>query len=305
MVHGVLEEAARQGKPFEWKYRISAPASPTRWVVTRGQVEQDRPGDPLVRGVTVDITERVRAEQEAAVQRNELAHLSRVASLGEMAGSLAHEINQPLMAILSNAQAAQRFMAGENCDLAEVRAILADVVADDKRAGEIIYRLRALLRKGEVQRVPLEINNVVEDVIGLTRNELLNRGVVASSELAPDLPCLHGDRIQLQQVVLNLIVNACDAMEGLSGSHQLTVRTRAVDGAAVELSVSDSGCGIPAADLERIFEPFVSTKKDGMGLGLSVCRTIVAAHGGRLWAESLGGRGATLRFTLPVAGSSK
>ena len=305
MVHGVLEEAAREGKPFEWKYRISAPASPTRWVVTRGQVEQDRPGDPLVRGVTVDITERVRAEQEAAVQRNELAHLSRVASLGEMAGSLAHEINQPLMAILSNAQAAQRFMAGENCDLAEVRAILADVVADDKRAGEIIYRLRALLRKGEVQRVPLEINNVVEDVIGLTRNELLNRGVVASSELAPDLPCLHGDRIQLQQVVLNLIVNACDAMEGLSGSHQLTVRTRAVDGAAVELSVSDSGCGIPAADLERIFEPFVSTKKDGMGLGLSVCRTIVAAHGGRLWAESLGGRGATLRFTLPVAGSSK
>jgi two-component system, LuxR family, sensor kinase FixL len=218
-----------------------------------------------------------------------------------MAGSLAHEINQPLMAILGNARAAQRFMACENPDLIELRAIVSDIVEDDKRAGEIIHRLRTLLRKGEVQRGPLDVNNVVTDVLRLTRNELMNRGVVASTELAPNPPSLLGDRIQLQQVLLNLVMNSCDAMDGNGGSHQLIVRTQVADGAGVEVSVSDSGRGIPAADLERIFEPFVTSKEHGMGLGLSVCRTIVAAHGGRLWAESVDGRGATLRFALPLS----
>lgn len=169
----------------------------------------------------------------------------------------------------------------------------------------MIHRLRVLLRKGEVQRGPLDLNDIVADVLRLTRNELMNRGVVASAELAADLPASLGDRIQLQQVLLNLVMNSCDAMDGVGGRHQLIVRTRVADGAGVEVSVSDSGGGIPAADLERIFEPFVTSKEHGMGLGLSVCRTIVAAHGGRLWAESVDGKGATLRFALPVAGGQR
>jgi two-component system sensor kinase FixL len=302
-MRGLMEETVRNGGHFEREYRISVPGSPTRWIVTRGQVEQDQDpsGGVLLRGVTVDISERRRIEHEVTQQRTELAHLSRVAALGEMAGALAHEINQPLMAILSNARAAQRFMAGDNADLFEVRAILADIVADDKRAGEVIHRLRGLLRRGEVQRGPFDLNSLIEDVLRLTRNELLNRGVVATVELAPDLPSLLGDSIQIQQVLLNLVMNACDAMEGTPGSRQLVLRTRTMDGAGVEVSVSDCGCGIRPGELERIFEPFVTTKKHGMGLGLSVCRTIVAAHGGRLWAESVDGCGATLRFALPVA----
>ena len=301
-VRGAIDRTLRDGGSLEQEFRIALPGAATRWVVTRAQLEREAPEVGLLRGVTVDITERRRVEQVSAQQRNELAHLSRVAALGEMAGSLAHEINQPLMAILSNARAALRFMARKNGDLGEVRAILADIVEDDKRAGEVIHRLRTLLRKGEVQRGPLDINDVVQEVLRLTRNELLNRGVVVTTQLAPDAPWVLGDRIQVQQVLLNLVINSCDAMAGVPGSQQLVVRTRAVDGAGVEVSVSDSGHGIAAADLERIFEPFVTSKAHGMGLGLSVCRTIIAAHGGRLWAESVDGRGATMRFTLPVEG---
>lgn len=303
-VSDAIREAVHNGGAFELEFRISVPPGTTRWIATRGEAEGRQSGDTLLRAVSTDISERRRVEGELAQQRNELTHLSRVTALGEMAGSLAHEINQPLMAILSNARAAQRFMASETPDLRELRAIVADIVEDDKRAGEVIQRLRALLRKGEVQRGPVDLNNIVAEVLRLTRNELINRGVVASAELTPDLPSLCGDRIQLQQVLLNLVMNSCDAMDGVCGSHHLVVRTRVADGAGVELSVSDSGRGIPAGDLERIFEPFVTGKEHGMGLGLSVCRTIVRAHGGRLWAESNGGGGATLRFALPVAGDS-
>jgi len=305
-VREAISETARGGGGFELEFRVPVPDGPMRWVRTRGEAERDQSGQVLLRAVSGDITEQRRVEREIAQQRDELTHLSRVAALGEMAGSLAHEINQPLTAILSNARAAQRLMASENPDLIELRAIVGDIVDDDKRSGEIIHRLRTLLRKGEVQRGPLDVNNVVTDVLRLTRNELVNRGVVASTELAPNLPSLLGDRIQLQQVLLNLVMNACDAMDGNGGSHQLIVRTRVADGAGVEVSVSDSGRGIPAADLERIFDPFVTSKEHGMGLGLSVCRTIVAAHGGRLWAESVDGRGATLRFALPsLSGDSQ
>jgi len=295
----LIREAVRTGGSFEVEFRVPLPGGATRWITTRGEAERRGSGGALLRAVSSDVTERRRAERETAQQRNELAHLSRVAALGEMAGSLAHEINQPLMAILSNAQAAQRFMASEHPDLGELRAIVGDIVEDDKRAGEVIHRLRALLRKGEVRRDALDVNEIVADVLRLMRNELMNRGVVVRTELAPGLPALLGDRIQLQQVLLNLVMNSCDAMEGVGGSQQLVVRTRVGDGAGIEVSVCDSGRGIPAADLERIFQPFFTTKQHGMGLGLSVCRTIVAAHGGRLWAESAGGRGATLRLSLP------
>ena len=248
----------------------------------------------------VDVTERRQSERTAARQRDEISHLSRVAMLGELSGSIAHEINQPLMGILSNAQAAQRFLARDDVNLDEVREILVDIVEDDKRAGEVIRRLRALLKKGEVQNRPLDINSVVDDVMRLARNDLVNRDVAVSAELTPDLPPVFGDQIQLQQVLLNLVMNACEAMEAVSGTPQLHIRTRRADGGGVELSVSDRGGGIPPADLERVFEPFMTTKEQGIGLGLSICNTIITAHGGRLWAENIGG-GAMFRCTLPLS----
>ena len=194
----------------------------------------------------VDVTERRNIERATARQRDEVAHLSRVAMLGELSGSIAHEMNQPLMGILSNAQAAQRFLAADNVNLDEVREILDDIVEDDRRAGEVIRRLRALLKRGEVQHAPLDIRNVVDDVLRLTRNDLMNRDVAVSVELAPDLPTVLGDRIQLQQVLLNLVINACEAMAGVPGPPQVHILTRRADGAGVEVSVSDRGAWHPA-----------------------------------------------------------
>lgn len=293
---GIMETVS-SGGAFELEFRVIN--SPARWITTRAEVERLQTGNALLRGVSIDISDQRSAERELAQQRDQLAQLSHVAAFGEMAGSIAHEINQPLMAILSNAQAAQRFMAREVPDLGEVRAAIADIVDDDKRASEVIRRLRALLQTGEVQQGPLELNAVVTEVIGLMRRDLMNRGILISLDLAPQRISVLGDPIQLQQVLLNLMTNARDAMEGVEGARQLVVRTFCADDGDVGVSVSDSGHGIPATDLERIFEPFVTSKKQGMGLGLSVCRKIIAAHGGRLWAERVDGKGTTLRFTLP------
>lgn len=249
----------------------------------------------------VDISERLRIEREAAVQRDELAHLSRVALLGEISGSLAHELNQPLTAILSNAQAALRFLGRESPDLGEVRESLVRIVEIDKRASEVIRRLRAMLRKEHINHQELEINEIVEDVLRLINSDVANRNVTVILELASDLPTIRGDRIQLQQVLLNLVINACDAMDEMGAGRTLTVRTRCAPGPAIEVSVSDTGCGIPPENLERIFTPFVTSKTEGMGIGLAVCRALIRAHGGNLWATNNPSRGATLHFVLPSA----
>ena len=250
----------------------------------------------------IDITERKRSELELEQQRNELAHLSRVTMLGELSGSLAHELNQPLSAILSNAQAAQRFLARDASNLDEVREILKDIVEQDKRAGEVIRRLRLLLTKGEVHRQPLDLSEVLLEVLKLVRSDLVNQGVAVTTDLASDLPAVSGDRVQMQQVLLNLVMNGCDAMSDIEHSRRwLSLKTARDDGAGVRVSVADQGCGIPQEKLARVFEPFFTTKSQGMGLGLAVCRSIVEAHRGRLWAESGPGIGATFHFTLPAA----
>jgi C4-dicarboxylate-specific signal transduction histidine kinase len=246
----------------------------------------------------IDITARQELEAETARQRSQLAHLSRVATLGELSGALAHELQQPLTAILTNAQTALRLLGRDPADLEEVRSILADIAEDDKRAGEVIRGLRALLRKDEVQCLPLDLNGVALDVLRLLRSDLSNRGVSVTTQLAAELPLVEGDRIQLQQVLLNLIMNGCEAMDGIPTDRLLTLQTRVTLDGQVEVLVADRGSGIPPEDLERIFEPFVSTKPEGMGLGLAVCRTIVAAHHGRLWATNNVDRGASVHFTL-------
>lgn len=241
---------------------------------------------------------RLRSEQEVATERECLAHLSRVTMLGELSGSLAHELNQPLAAILSNAQAAQRMLRRDPSDVSELQEILADIIENDRRAGQVIVRMRGFLRKETTEHALLAINDVVQDCLRLMRSELIERRVAMQLDLAPDLPPSMGDRIQLQQVLLNLVINACDAMQGVAGEQVVTVRTSVSPG-GILAQVSDSGSGIPDAMLERMFAPFETTKSTGMGLGLAVCRTIVQAHGGRIWAENATPRGAHVCFELP------
>ncbi len=251
-----------------------------------------------------DVSERRRLEREAAVHRDELAHLSRVALLAELSGSLAHELNQPLTAILSNAQAATRFLAMAPPDLKEVRVSLANIVDSDRRAGEVIRRLRAMMRREAPEHRPVDANEVVADVLRIIRSDLLNRGTETVLELQPELPSVQGDRVQLQQVLLNLLMNGCDSMAGVpERSRELRIRTTAVADGGIEISVRDRGRGIPDADLERIFSPFFTTKREGMGLGLAVCRSIVDSHRGRLWAENNPQEGATARLWLPRDGA--
>jgi PAS domain S-box-containing protein len=261
----------------------------------------------LVLASIIDISERKQAELEAARQRGEMAHLSRVSTLGELSGSLAHELNLPLGAILSNAQAAQRMLANGETDLAELREILDEIVSEDKHAGEVIRRLRLWLQKGQVQHHSLHINKVVRDVLKLIRVDLINQNVIVNVQLARNLPAVIGDSVQLQQVLVNLVVNACDAMADCDlPERRLLIRTRAESGgSAVTVSVIDVGGGVPQEKIEQIFEPFFSTKEKGMGLGLSVCRSIITAHQGKLWATNNADGGATFHFTLPADVSQK
>jgi C4-dicarboxylate-specific signal transduction histidine kinase len=241
------------------------------------------------------------AELEIARQRTQLTHLSRVSMLGELSGSIAHELAQPLTASLSNAHAAQLLLTQPEPNLGELRDILRDIVADDERAIQVIRRLRQLLRRGEVQLQPLSANETIEEVLKLLRSELMERGVVVHSELASNLPALRGDRVELQQVLINLVTNACDAMGDMpSKARDLWIRTEPGGDDSVLISVSDAGPGIAEGQLEQVFEPFFTGKANGMGLGLSVSRRIINAHGGKLWAEHNAGRGATFHVMLPA-----
>jgi two-component system sensor kinase FixL len=304
LVRDAVTRAFSNGGDYECDYRVVGPGAPKSWIAARGRVEFGKDGKPvLMRGVLLDITARKESEAELLEKRRELAHLSRVMMLGELSGSLAHELNQPLTAILSNAEAAQRFL--EKGEMTELRDILDDIVTADKHAGEVISRLRLLLKKGEVVRLPLDVNDAVQDALKLMRSDLVNQGVMVEPALAPGLPAVDGDRVQLQQVLLNLVINACDAMADNDGAdRRLLVCTECAPDGGARVAVADNGRGIPEGMLDRVFEPFFTTKAHGMGLGLSVCRTIIAAHGGELTAVNNAGRGATFHFTLPAVKSS-
>jgi len=301
-VRAAVADAFANGGAYFCEHRVLAGDPSPRWIAVRGKTEFSANGTPLrMRGVSIDISARKQAESELHERRGELAHLARVTMLGELSASLAHELNQPLTAILSNAQAAQRFLAMDDPDLTELREILADIVSEDEHAGEVIRRLRLLLRKGEVQQQELDANEIVLDVLKLVRSDLTYHGVIVTTRLAPKLVAIRGDRVQLQQVLLNLIMNACDAMASNDkDDRHLTVVTRAAGDAALRIEVRDVGRGLPEGGPERAFERFFTTKPHGLGLGLSVCRTIITAHGGTLGAANNAHRGTTFHFTLPT-----
>lgn len=245
------------------------------------------------------ITERS-ARSDVDGSQNELAHLSRVSSLGELAGSLAHELNQPLTAILSNAQAAQYFVDAQTLNKAELNGALTDIVAANRRACDVIQKIRTLVRKGNIELQPLDIGYVVRDVALLVHSDAMVRGVDATFDIAGNLPMVCGDGVQLQQVLLNLLLNGFDAVKECSGSEravELTVREDT--GAGVHIMVRDHGTGLATNNMDKIFRPFFTTKPQGLGLGLSISHTIVTAHGGRLWAENNDGKGATFHIALP------
>jgi C4-dicarboxylate-specific signal transduction histidine kinase len=252
-------------------------------------------------GVFLDITDRKRAELESQEHQQELAHLSRVAALGELSGALAHELKQPLAAILANTQAAQRFLARPRPNMTEVRSILGDIAQDVRRASDVIGHTSAMIKKESAPWQLTDLNEVVRNVLDLTRRELTGRGVVASALLSPELPRVLGDGVQLQQVVLNLVMNACDAMDAVPmEDRRLRIATAANNG-EVELSVMDHGIGIPEESVGRVFQPFFTSKEHGLGLGLSICRSIVNAHGGRLWVVNNPTGGATFHMAAPRA----
>jgi len=246
-----------------------------------------------------DITAQQRARLEAERLQRDLTHVGRVTTMGEMAAALAHELNQPLTAILSNAHAGERYLAQAAPPLGEVREILQDVAGDARRAGDVIQRLRSLLRKDEARFLPLDVNQVVRDIAGLVHTDAILRNLAIDLDLAPALPPVRGDRVQLQQVLLNLVLNGMEAVGPHGEGRRLVVQTLQADG-TVRVAVRDQGPGIPAAELARIFDTFYTTKPNGMGMGLAISRSIVEAHGGRIWAENNPDRGATFSFTLPA-----
>jgi len=248
-----------------------------------------------------DISERKQAEAALREAQTELAHVTRVTTMGELAASIAHEVNQPLAAVVTNANACLRWLAGGTPNLEEAREAVERIIRDGKRAGDVIGRIRALVKKNGTEQASLDINEAVQEVVGLIQSEIQKNGVVLRMELAADLPRVLGDRVQLQQVILNLMMNGIEAMSGVTDrSRDLLIRSRQHESDKVVVAVQDSGVGLQSESLDRLFKAFFTTKPKGMGMGLAISRSIIEAHGGKLWAVSNDGPGATFQFTLHI-----
>jgi two-component system sensor kinase FixL len=249
-----------------------------------------------------DITEQRQAEQESREQHKQLAHVTRVAALSDFSSSLAHELNQPLTAILSNAQAALRFLARDPLDVAEMRAILTEIAEADKRAGRLIHHLRQMIKRADVELVEVDLNQLIMQVLDFAHGEFVTRGVEVRTNLSPQLPHVKADRVQLQQLTLNLIANACEAMQGRAETphNVLSITTARTTHGSVQVVLSDTGPGIPPHRIDTVFDAFFTTKPNGLGMGLAICRKIAQGHGGTLVAESHAGSGATFCLTLPT-----
>jgi len=253
----------------------------------------------------MDITERKQTEEELRKTQVELAHVTRVMTMGELAASIAHEVNQPLAAIVTNGNACLRWLAGESPNLDEARETARHIVRDGNRAGDVIGRIRTLLRKTGTEKELLDMNQVIREVVALAEDEVRRNGVALRTELAGDLPLILGDRVELQQVVLNLIMNAIEAMSAIGDRpRDLVIRTQRGEVDQVRVTVQDSGIGLDPQCMGRIFDAFYTTKSQGMGMGLAISRSIIAAHGGRLWAVPNDGPGMTFEFALPVETAS-
>ncbi|HVO13982.1 MAG TPA: ATP-binding protein [Alphaproteobacteria bacterium] len=276
-----------QGAPCAVLFTVTMPPGSSRW-------------DSVLLSL-IDVTERNRTQEALHRTQAELAHITRVTTLGELTASIAHEVNQPLAAMVTNAEACLRWLDHERPNMDEARGAIDRIIRDGTRASDVIWRIRALAQKAESERTPIELNDLIADVLPLVRREVLSQRVALRLELAPGVPRIAGDRVQLQQVMVNLLVNAVQAMASVEDRpRRLTVRTRRTDDGQVRVAVEDTGVGFGTADTERLFDAFYTTKGSGMGMGLSICRSIVEAHGGRVTARANTGPGSTFEVTLPA-----
>ena len=297
----LFKRAIASGIPFQHELRLRRFDGEYRWFDNRGVPIRDDSGR-IARWYVLltDIEDRTRALARLEQMQSDFAHMNRVSMMGELAASLSHEITQPIASARNNARAAQNFLDMQPPDLGEVREALGCVVGDADRAGDIIDRIRDHIKKAPPRKEHFDLNEAINEVIVLARSAIIKNGVSVQTRLAEGLLPVHGDRVQLQQVVLNLILNAVEAMGSVeAGARELLISTEQ-DRTGVLVAVRDSGPGIDPSHLERVFDAFYTTKSSGMGMGLSICRSIIDAHGGRLWAEANEPRGAIFQFTLPA-----
>jgi len=301
-VKAAYDRACALSGTFESEHRLRLPYGKTRWVIMRGRCLKDEEGNLLeIIGVTLDVSAQKQADLQLQHQREEMAHRNRVSLMGEMTASFAHELNQPLTAIANNASAARRFLERGNIDPALLQQLLQDMVADSQRAGEVIRGIRSLVRKEAGVRTLLDLNAVITDTVRLVSTDVLSRESVVTTELDPQLPQINATLVQIQQVLLNLIMNALDAMEGLPPvERRIIISTRSDKGDVAEVSVRDFGTGLPKEKPDKVFDHFFSTKQKGMGMGLAIVRSIIESHGGTIVAEDAPKRGARMVVRLPA-----
>jgi len=296
-----IERARAASQTFEIEYRLLRPDGETRWLISRGRyLRNDRGEVSELIGVAIDITAQFKADLQLQLQREEMAHMSRVSSMGELAASLVHELNQPLSAIASNAAAGRRFLAQNSPELEMFDELLADVAADARRAGDIIHGIHNFVRKSEGTRRPVNLNGIIWEVLRLLHSDLLGRATSVETQLAPNLRMVDANPVNLQQVLLNLLMNSIEAMQSKPAAKRRILISTRCEANSVVTSVRDYGGGLPKDNPDKIFTHFYSTKPDGMGMGLTIVRSIVEAHGGKLGAENAD-EGARFFFSLPVA----
>jgi PAS domain S-box-containing protein len=303
-VRHTIDDAILKGEDFDSEYRLILPDGIMRWMSTRGTVHFDDAGKPArLLGISIDITVRKQAELDAERDRAELSHLSRVALMGEMSASIAHELNQPLSGILSNAAAGQRFIDQGDVDLREIRELLGDIISDGRRANDVVRGIRGMIKKEQMARRSVDLNEVVIDALHMVSSNALLHSCQLETSLDPNLPAIDGDPVQLQQVLLNLVINAFDAMRDTTVSkRRVVIATQPNGDGAVCTSVRDYGLGISQEMRDRLFDPFFSTKMEGLGMGLAIVRSIIESHGGTIAVENADGGGARFEFVLPVNG---
>jgi C4-dicarboxylate-specific signal transduction histidine kinase len=296
-VQQTIDRATQETRGLDFEHRLLMPDGKIKNVhIVSHPVSSESGSVAELIGTVMDVSERRRAEEE----RQALTHANRVTSMGQLTASIAHEINQPIAAVVTNAQAALRWLDMQPSDVREVRQALGRIVADGKRAGDVFGRVRALMAKAPARKDDLELNTTILEVVAVTRFEIERKGISLRTRLAPDLPPIQADRVQLQQVMLNLILNAVEALsERAEGARELAIISEDARADGVRIAVQDTGPGLTPESLDRVFDPFYTTKLDSMGMGLSICRSIIEAHGGRIWAAANFCGGAAFQFTLP------
>jgi NO-binding membrane sensor protein with MHYT domain/signal transduction histidine kinase len=300
LVKHTIERALQDGKDFNHEYRLVMPDSSIKYVHVFAHALSNESGNIDFVGAVMDVTDRKRAEEALLQAQADLAHVNRVTTMGELTASLAHEVNQPIAAAVTNAKTCLRWLTRDQPDLEEAREAAMRIVKDGTRAAEIISRIRLLFKKGTPTRELVDVNGIIREMVVLLRGEALRYNISFRTELAEDLPQLIGDRVQLQQVMMNLIINSIDAMKDVDGGREIAVESRRADNEHIVVSVSDSGVGLPGEQTDQIFNAFFTTKPQGTGMGLSISRTIVESHGGRLWAANRSPRGASFYLSLPT-----